>query len=608
MQCARKDRSGTRHASWLGITACSMMVGLGIGVGVAIAGAGTATPPIPGAGFLPPLGTRAPILFPPDFGAVRPTDIHGFTIIGFIQNASISGENCPDLPQSQWGGTAVINDITITIPCNMVVQFPAATFTWSDFLTPKQFESAQTPPAQLTLAAAPASALFSFPSTQLTINGNIVAGTHIAGLVFISQQSLNTGTGYITGFDYASGVVFVGNSPKGPDKARLQINDPKITDPLDPAIGTGRYSAGQTSDSRFSVDQQNPTIHAFTGYPMCVPRQAPGGTKDDPLCPQQNRPLAPNCRNFLAAGVTLPTAREIAPPVADQKYCSGFVMKAPLGTTPTAATPSAFIASASEPDARQQAPLEIGDFIIWSGTLLKGDAKGPNGTDTISVNTLNANVGIFTQPATLPTYLLLGNFSLSAESPLRFNGVPQEPVNRVVVEAFVTDVTSIVDVYLVDLDANTGNPSQRWITPASMTAGIGGIGSNFQTIDGGITTQFTGLVPGRVRLEAVKSVPGILASPTRYLRVAARSLCDPANINGNAPVVGVTPVKMMPCLQRAQAANGIFSGQYLAPEFTFIFPENAVPGDPRVPYDFWDFGFLVNGEGPGTGPLLPKPW
>ena len=610
IRCARDDQGRTGHSRGLARAALVLAAWLGAGIGFAMAGAGIATPPIPGRGNLPPLGTRAPLLPPPDFGAVSPGDVHGFTTIGFVQSATVSSANCPTLPQSQWGGEAVVNDIKITIPCNTIVQFPAATFTWADFLTPSTFAAGLTPPAQLTLAASLGSAGFSYPSTEITVNGNIVAGEHIAGLVFISQQFLNTGTGYITGFDYKNGVLLVGNGPNGPDKARLQINDPK-TVPLDPLaksiVYTGRYSAGQSPDPRFSVDQDNPTIHAFTGYPMCVPRQDPG-TKNDPLCPQQNRPLAPNCRNFAAAGVFLPTAREIGPPAAGQKYCSGFVMKAPFGTTATSSIPGGFIASSTEPDARQQAPLEIGDFIIWSGTLMRGDGQGPNGSDTISVNTINANVGIFTQPESLPVYLSLGNFSMSAESPLIFNGLPQEPVNRVVVEAFVTDVTSIVDVYLVDVDPNTGKASQRWITPASMTGGIGAFGSNGQIIDGGITTQFTGLVPGRVRLQAVKSVPGILASPTRTLRVVARSLCDPANINPPPPLPGVPPVKTVPCLKRAPAANGLFSGQYLAPEFNFIFPENAVPGDPIVPYDFWDFGFLVNGEGPGTGPLIPMPW
>lgn len=605
--------------------------------GDANAAGGTATPPAPGTGTPPALATQAPPVPNPVFSAPM-GQIHGFTTVGFIQNATVSGANCPSLDPAQWGGTAVINGLTITIPCNTILQMPAATFTWADLFNPAKFKSAITPPADLSLPTSGGTfgnGTFAFPSTEIRIDGNIVAGQYIAGLVYISQQSLNSGTGYITGFDYPKGVIFVGKTPGGPATARLQLND-----------ANGRFSAGQSPDSRFNVDDQNPTIHAITGYPMCVPRTDPA-TADDPLCPQRNRPTVDvngnGCRNFSAAGFILPTGRELAPPVPGQKYCTAFVMKAPPGTPVSASLPAFNIATPAEPDSRQQAPFEIGDLITWSGTLLEGSADGPNGTDTIAVHTINANLGIYTHPGTLPVYLALGEFSVSAdapstvlieverepvgggavggvgagagagEAPPTFNGIPQEAHDRLVLDAFVTDVTSIVDIYLVDRDPVTGEETQRWVSPATMTGGVGSVGSNGTFIDGGITTQLSGAVPGRVRERANKATPGILVSPTRNIRVVARSLCDPANINGTAPLIGiggapVSPISMVPCLKRAPAANGLFTGQYEAPEFTFIFPENVVAGDPVVPYNLWSFGFLVNGEGPGTGPLIPTPW
>ncbi len=42
------------------------------------------------------------------------------------------------------------------------------------------------------------------------------------------------------------------------------------------------------------------------------------------------------------------------------------------------------------------------------------------------------------------------------------------------------------------------------------------------------------------------------------------------------------------------------TGQYMAPTFEYILPENVVPGDAIVPNNFWNLGFLVNGEGPNT--------
>jgi hypothetical protein len=429
------------------------------------------------------------------------------------------------------------------------------------------------------ISATPSSSVFKYPSTEISITGNIVAGEHRAGLVLVSQQSLNGSTGYITRIDYSTGAIFVGGKAGGPDRARLVINDPN-----------GRFGRAQSPDERFSVDDENPTIKASTGYPMCVPRTDPA-VADDALCPQRNRPkAAAGCRNFLQAGVVSPAGWEISPPPAGQTYCSAFVMEDPNSLAVTAI-------GSTRPNAKQQAPFEVGDYIAYQGTLLR-NGSGVGGGDTISVHTIEANVGIFTQPHTLPVYLAIGEFGVGADTTATaINGVPQESQDRIFLEASVTDVTSVVDIYLVDIDPITGAESQRWITPESMT---GGITPGTAPYGGGITTQLIGPQPGRARIRANKATPGILVSPTRYVRVVARQLCTPDHVNDL--IAGV------PCLQTAPAANGLFAGQYLAPTFEYIFPENVVAGDAVVPYNLWDLGFLTNGEGPGTGGLIPRPW
>jgi hypothetical protein len=242
------------------------------------------------------------------------------------------------------------------------------------------------------------------------------------------------------------------------------------------------------------------------------------------------------------------------------------------------------------PISTQQAPFEIGDFISYSGTLVR-DGLGPSGSDTISVHTIEANLGIFTQPG-------IGEFGVGADAPATtINGAPQEAQDRLFLEASVTDVTSVVAIHLVDIDPATGQETQRWITPESMT---GGVTPGTPPFGGDITTQLIGPQPGRARIRANKAPAGVLVSPTRNVRVVARQLCTPATIN--------TIIGAVPCLQTAPAANGLFTGQYLAPTFEYIFPENVVAGDPVVPYNLWDLGFLMNGEGPGTGRLTPTPW
>jgi hypothetical protein len=622
-------RGGRRNLSWLAAGAAVTALAVASGSGAYAAGGGTAKGG--GTAANPP---QVVIKAPPPINWSGPTtnaiNIHSFDVTGFIEDATVSNAACPGATDPHlYGGTALVNGLSITIPCNLVMQMPASAWTWADLFDPV------TNPEPLTLDST-APRTFRYPSTEISITGNIVNGRHVAGLILMSQQSTSQNTGTITGIDYGTGIIKVATGPAGSAAtALLQINDPN-----------GRFGLPHSPDRRFQVDDENPTIHAATGYPMCVPRTDPA-TADDPLCPQRNRPKVNQgaaffgCRSFASPGVnvTLPGGQTFAAPVPGQVYCSAFVMKDPKDPT----------LLPSEPDAMRQAPFEIGDFITWQGTLLQ------DGSGIFSVHTIEANVGIFTQPGTLPAYVAIGEFSMSSDTAAAGSsiaGTEQEAQNRFVLEAMTTDVTSVADVYLVDKDPVTGQEYNRWITPESMTGGVVPgtplpilVNGQPSTVNaGGITTQFTGPLPGRIRIRANKATPGILVSPTRNVRVALRSLCtpdafdlDPAtglpdptkpSINYKKVVVnGVTTIVQTPninvnfavhgtgrpgdgatCLQSFPAANGLFAGQYLAPEFTYIFPENVVPGDPIVPYDLWSMGFLVNGEGPGTGRLLPPPW
>ena len=611
---------------------------LAIGTGLALAKGGTAKP-VPGGGagaLVPqvapnPLAVTAPAV-PPTLFTAPFANTSGFDLTGFIQSATANDTTCPALGlpagSSQRGGTVVVNGITIIVPCNTTLQFPAATFTWSDMLASPPFPQPLTIPT-----AAPAAGSFNYPTTEISVTGNVVNGTYIAGLIHIAQQSLNSGSGFISAIEYTAGVstgtLLISATPGGPPHVRIQINDPI------PAGGaTGRYSQGQSPDARFSVDQDNPTITAASGYPMCIPRTSPA---DDPLCPRRNRP-APPCRNFGNAGVVSPAGWELSGIVNASGRCNSFVMKAPLGTTPTVAPAAARPVSAAqiatlatEPDARQQAPLTVGDYINFSGTVMRGTANpaDPAGVtnDMISVHTIQANVGIFTQPGSLPVYIWIEETIVGADA-TPVAGLPLAPLegqDRLVVVGRTTDVITPVDLYFIDLNPATGATINRWVTMESMT---GGITPGTQPFGGGITTQLIGPQPGRVRARGPKATPGVLVSPTRYVRMVSRSLCAPANsnpvanpgtvgtffdinqtvqaafVNSVAAGAGVTA----PCTQRAQAANGLNTGQYFAPISEYIFPENVVAGDTLVPNNFWSFDFLASGEGPGTGPLSPTPW
>src|SRR3954464_3222376 len=254
----------TRTHGWTRLT-LAIVLGLAVlvaGSVVAYAKGGTAKPP---AGAVSPFIT--PTLPDPVFTTAT-TDIHGFDETGFIQDATVSQDSsaCPDMTDPhRRGGTVTINNTPIVVPCNMIIQMPANTMTWADMVNGGP---------SLALKDSP------FPSFEVRVVGNIVDGRHMAGLMFASQQAANTGSGIVSKIDYDTGRVHVDTGdPANP--AVLEINDPN-----------GRFGRKQSPDARFSVDDQNPTIHAGTGYPMCVPRTDPASA-DDALCPQANRPNRP---------------------------------------------------------------------------------------------------------------------------------------------------------------------------------------------------------------------------------------------------------------------------------------------------------------------------
>jgi hypothetical protein len=558
-----------------GLLACAVFMALTFGAAdPALAKNGTAKPPVKGA--TPPFST--PTLPDPVFA--NPNAVHGFDITGFIQNMTLdpTNVNCPNTTDpGRYGGTVQLNGVTITVPCNTIMQMPANTLSWAEFVHGGSLALNKTPPA--------------YPSFEIHVVGNFIADKKIAGLIFVSQQSANAGNGYISRIDYTNGNIEVDSgNPSLP--TIIQINDP-----------SGRFGRPQSPDPRFSVDDANPTIHAATGYPMCVPRTISG---DDALCPQKNRPkvvtttTTNNCRNFSQAGVTLPASGELSAPAVGQVFCSQFVMKRFSDATRTA----------TDPDPTQQAPFEVGDFISYSGTLFKSATSGS--PDFISAHTIEANVGIYTQPGTQPSYLSIGEFGVGTADPAAtaIGGAAQETQDRIFLEASTTDIKTPVDIYLIDVNPSTGAQTNRWVTPFEMTGECdpaAGLSASCLGASGGITTQNLGAQPQRARIRAAKAPAGLLSQPTRTLRVVARSMC--------APQLSLSQTAVDNCIQNASrltVANGLTAGQYVAPVFEFIFPEGVKPGDPVVPNDFWHLPFIRNGEGTstptGVGPLEPTPW
>ncbi len=506
-----------------------------------------------------PAAIPAPTPIIPDRGG-EPT---GFDFTGFIQYASLDATPglCnkddnqnptpanPPLPAQCkiTGGWIELNNTMIRVPQNVVVIFPNTLITWEEVFEQNPNTHQGDAVFQSGLAM---SDTVRFPGTyQGHVQGNIVNGQYIAGLVFIFQDPANFTQGYIERIDYAHGILWVNGT-------RIQLNDPVIpggitvpnpdgTPQLDNlgnpiVLNKGRYSAGQSPDPRFAVDQNNPTVAAQTGYPMCIPRWSPyldGGDgsegpalalllpddQQDPQCPEKNRP------RDITNGTTLVNI---------------FTMNAP-GAAPTADNPI-------PQDPYVEVPFEVGDFINIIGTL-EVDDQGPYITAT---DVMDTNVGAYTWPATDPAYIRI-EVVIQGTGGVPNNLFPQEAGVRTRVEGFTTDVQRPVDVSAIDADCN-GNLTFRepaWAANFPVEPGPPGIG-----------------VKGRWRVRFPQGGDFL-----------------PAVMNVGARVSGSVPGKNK---------NGLTYAEYQLPSGEFIFPENLVPGSRPPRSNFADIQWLDNGMGP----------
>jgi hypothetical protein len=443
------------------------------------------------------LGTKAeaqslnPIPWPTPAAIPAPTPIvpvregnmpTGFQITGFIQYASLDATpglcnkddnpaptpDNPPLPAQCkiTGGWVEVNNGMIRIPQSTVVIFPNTLLTWEEAFELNPNTHQTDPIFQTGLAM---SDTVRFPGTyQVNVQGNIVNGQYIAGLVFIFQDPANFTQGYIERFDYANGVMWVNGM-------RVQINDPAITftvpnqdgTPLLDGLGNptvltkGRYSAGKSADPRFAVDQNNPTVTSETGYPMCIPSASPyvdgsdgsegpslallnPEAQQDPQCPEKNRPRDPTTGTLLVPIFTMNQ----------------------VGDPPTVENPI-------PQDPLLEMPFEVGDFVNIIGTL-EMDDQGPFITAT-DVQALT--VGAYTWPGSDPAYVI-EEVVIQGTGGVDQALFPQEAGVRTRVEGFTTDIARQIDVGAIDQDCN-GNLTFRepaWASNFPVEPGPPGVG------------------------------------------------------------------------------------------------------------------------------------
>lgn len=356
-----------------------------------------------------------------------------FAVTGYIQRLELCQPADPGCSSGDPLSMArmTVNDIQIVLPKNLILTMPGTYMTAHDLF--RGPNGTPTSPLQARSGLAITDPLPAGMSPHVAeVVGNIVDGTYIAGLVRISHEPLQLSAGYVVGIDSARGEIQVG--PKGTTAgARVRLNDP-----------TGRFGKAQSPDVRFTMDIENPTVHASTGYPVCIPRAAP-----DVLCPAINRPTVAD----------LPAAER---PLASET--SGTVRRFTIGTT--RATPDAPACPTCDPT--RMAPLALGDYVTYAGI-----PASDGGAPYTSAYMLEAELGIYTSPGSDPVYVSQEE-TLIGTGGIPFPGLDQETgpgkvvpgqssVTRFRIVGFTTDPSRNVDVFAIDLDRTTGDEHPRLI-------------------------------------------------------------------------------------------------------------------------------------------------
>lgn len=469
--------------------------------------------------------------------------------------------------------TLKVNGHLVTIPANTIVIFPANALTWPELIAqaPAPYTGSATGMA-LSDVPAPMSTYEVHVVGNRVLGGPAGADLYIAGLIYISQEELNSGAGFINYMDYTLGEMRVGGTiGDNTTGTRVRLNDPM-----------GRYGRAMSPDRRFTVDPDNPTITAGTGYPMCFPRTDPA-VADDPLCPQGNRP------QILVGN----------PPVAtfNPSFTTANLTQT-VGVNGTVLVPPP---AGTFPDSTRQAPFEVGDYITFSGTLVNDTATptaGPwagTANTYISAHTIENNVGIWTFPGSNPAYVrtdvfILGTGGLSAL------GIGEATI-RTRFEGFTTDVA----------DPTLSSTPQRGIHLYGMDLAPNGTESDREYGTIGVDPGApTGAVKGRWRFRPPCLPFGTV--PTKPDKQCVTNINDtflPVTREMRAVIEGLQ--SQVPGTPGAQtSANGLFYGQYHAPILDYIFPEN-VPGTPIVENNFNTIPFLACGGYTSAGDPSANP-
>ncbi|KAH8722409.1 hypothetical protein GQ44DRAFT_741628 [Phaeosphaeriaceae sp. PMI808] len=170
-------------------------------------------------------------------GFAQVPDIIPFWVVGSL-------DGCTAGTEFNSGGSIQVNGFDISVPKNLIVQFPTVFAPFKD------------------LCSAGAGGF------ETTVMGNVVDGTVIAGQIVVAQRfALEASQGYITAINQDGSLQVSGG-------VKIRINDPD-----------GLFGPKVDSAPMWVADTGSPSVTSFSGFPMCIPYS--GNTEK---CLSSNRP------------------------------------------------------------------------------------------------------------------------------------------------------------------------------------------------------------------------------------------------------------------------------------------------------------------------------
>lgn len=509
--------------------------------------------------------------------------VNAFTLVGPIESFKLNPTSLDPATPAARGGMIRVHGINAIIPDNLIVQMPAAYKTPVQIFEEHRNAAYDLDPTMSGLALD--DAIKPTAAFEATVVGNIVGGSHIAGLVYITQHGLANGSGFIKSINATTGLMRIGDSlsvADSPNDALVMLNDSGgVYSPKLDAAAKKDFNV----DDRFTVDTGNPTIHSETGFPMCVP-----GTENALRCPAGNRSLGAGVKRFIMDSQPFTTfAGEVIP------NCN----VGPGGCNPDL-----------------EVPFAVGDYVNYAGTLAIHNNGTPTGEIYISAHTMVGWVGVYTQPASrvapakpMRAYTsldvsLVGTMGPPVVNPIDPLGrfIAMEAQDRLKVEGVSTDPSRPIEIYAIDV-VPVGAPPGPF-APGTKVLRLISTATPPIAVPLG---RYRRIVGNRARVLYSKffssnNPANILQGATRELMVRIDDGTG-TNQDGKKLVEAEDPTADPALI----TPNGLVAGQYVAPVGEYIFPENTGFGEPFLAANFECLSFLQLGAGPGTARLAPWP-